>query len=82
MAVVATRLAGAFGSVVVGVLFGLLFPLVNFALGVFAPAIHGIRLHYVEFFGKFYSPGGQQYRPLGHWRPQEAESPLPAKGIP
>jgi V/A-type H+-transporting ATPase subunit I len=81
MAVVANRLAGAFGSVVVGVLFGLLFHLVNFALGVFAPAIHGIRLHYVEFFGKFYSPGGQQYRPLGHWRPGEAESPLPAKGI-
>jgi V/A-type H+-transporting ATPase subunit I len=82
MAVVANRLAGAFGSVVVGVLFGLLFHLVNFALGVFAPAIHGIRLHYVEFFGKFYSPGGQQYRPLGHWKPREAESPLPAKGIP
>ena len=82
MAVVANRLAGAFGSVVVGVLFGLLFHLVNFALGVFAPAIHGLRLHYVEFFGKFYSPGGQQYRPLGHWRPGEAESPLPAKGIP
>jgi V/A-type H+-transporting ATPase subunit I len=81
MAVVANRLAGAFGSVVVGVLFGLLFHLVNFALGIFAPAIHGIRLHYVEFFGKFYSPGGQQYRPLGHWRPGEAESPLPAKGI-
>ena len=81
MAVVANRLAGAFGSVVVGVLFGLLFHLVNFALGVFAPAIHGIRLHYVEFFGKFYSPGGQQYRPLGHWRSAEAESPLPAKGI-
>ena len=81
MAVVANRLAGAFGSVVVGVLFGLLFHLVNFALGVFAPAIHGVRLHYVEFFGKFYSPGGQQYRPLGHWRHREGESPIPAKGI-
>jgi len=81
MAVVANRLAGAFGSVVVGVLFGLLFHLVNFALGVFAPAIHGIRLHYVEFFGKFYSPGGQQYRPLGHWRHRESESSIPAKGI-
>lgn len=81
MAVVANRLAGSFGSVVVGMLFGLLFHLVNFALGVFAPAVHGLRLHYVEFFGKFYSPGGQQYRPLGHWRPGEAEQPLPAKGI-
>jgi V/A-type H+-transporting ATPase subunit I len=81
MAVVANRLAGSFGGVVVGVLFGLLFHLVNFVLGVFAPAIHGLRLHYVEFFGKFYSPGGQQYRPLGHWRPGETEQPLPAKGI-
>jgi V/A-type H+/Na+-transporting ATPase subunit I len=69
MAVVANELAGSLGSVVVGVVFGLLFHLVNFALGIFAPAIHGLRLHYVEFFGKFYSPGGQRYHPLGHWRP-------------
>jgi V/A-type H+-transporting ATPase subunit I len=73
MAIVANRLAGSFGSVVVGVVFGLLFHLVNFALGVFAPTIHGLRLHYVEFFGKFYSPGGQQYRPLRHWRPDLAD---------
>jgi len=80
MAVVANRMAGSFGGVVVGVLFALLFHLVNFALGIFAPAIHGLRLHYVEFFGKFYSPGGQQYQPLGHWRPGQTEQPLPAKG--
>lgn len=71
MAVVANQLVGAFGGAVIGVLFGLLFHLVNFALGVFAPTIHGLRLHYVEFFGKFYSPGGQRYTPFGHWRPEE-----------
>jgi V/A-type H+-transporting ATPase subunit I len=71
MAVVANRLAGTLGGVLVGVLFGLLFHLVNFALGIFAPVIHGLRLHYVEFFGKFYSPGGQEYRPFTHWRPEE-----------
>jgi V/A-type H+-transporting ATPase subunit I len=76
MAIVANRMAGSFGSVVVGVVFGLLFHLVNFALGIFAPAIHGLRLHYVEFFGKFYSPGGQQYRPLRHWRPDPADQSL------
>jgi V/A-type H+-transporting ATPase subunit I len=76
MAVVANKLSGSFGSVLVGVLFGLLFHLVNFALGVFAPTIHGLRLHYVEFFGKFYSPGGQQYRPFGHWRPGAADHPM------
>ena len=69
MAVVANELAGSIGSVLVGVLFALLFHLVNFALGIFAPTIHGLRLHYVEFFGKFHSPGGQAYRPFSHWRP-------------
>jgi V/A-type H+-transporting ATPase subunit I len=69
MAVVANRMVGAVGGVVVGVLFALLFHLVNFALGVFGPTIHSLRLHYVEFFGKFYSPGGVEYRPFGHWRP-------------
>src|SRR5690606_4456537 len=40
LAVVANRLAGAMGSVTIGVLFALLFHLVNFAIGVFGPAIH------------------------------------------
>ena len=74
MAIVANRMVGAFGGVVVGVLFALLFHLINFALGVFSPTIHVLRLHYVEFFGKFYSPGGSQYRPLRHWSAQESPS--------
>lgn len=69
LAVVANRMAGALGSVVVGVLFALLFHLVNFGLGLFTPTIHALRLHYVEFFGTFYSPGGVRYQPLGHWTP-------------
>ena len=68
LAVVANRLAGAVGSVVVGAIFALLFHLVNFALGLFSPTIHALRLHYVEFFGRFYSPGGMRYRPFTHWR--------------
>lgn len=68
MAVVANQMVGALGSAVVGVLFALLFHLVNFVIGVFSPTVHALRLHYVEFFGKFYSPGGTQYRPFGHWR--------------
>ena len=71
MAVVANRMAGAFGGVVVGTLFALLFHLINFVLGVFSPTIHLLRLHYVEFFGKFYSPGGSQYRPFRHWSARE-----------
>ncbi len=67
LAVVANRMVGAMGSVAVGVLFALLFHLVNFAIGLFSPTIHALRLHYVEFFGKFYSPGGVRYEPFRHW---------------
>jgi len=74
MAVVANRMVGAFGSVVVGILFALVFHLINFVLGVFSPTIHVLRLHYVEFFGKFYSPGGAQYRPFRHWSARESAS--------
>lgn len=71
MAVVANRMAGAVGGVVVGVIFALVFHLINFVLGVFSPTIHMLRLHYVEFFGKFFSPGGSQYQPFRHWSPRE-----------
>lgn len=72
LAIVANRMAGAVGSAVVGLLFALLFHLVNFAIGIFGPSVHALRLHYVEFFGKFYSPGGTPYRPFAHWRPTPA----------
>lgn len=75
LAVVANRMAGAVGSAAVGIVFALLFHLVNFAVGVFSPTIHALRLHYVEFFGKFYSPGGRRYEPLGHWRPTPERHP-------
>jgi V/A-type H+/Na+-transporting ATPase subunit I len=73
LAVVANRMVGAFGSAVVGLVFALLFHLVNFAIGLFSPAIHALRLHYVEFFGKFYSPGGRPFHPFG----RGAEPPVP-----
>jgi V/A-type H+-transporting ATPase subunit I len=74
LAIVANQLAGAVGSAVVGAVFALLFHLVNFGLGLFSPTIHALRLHYVEFFGTFYSPGGTAYRPLGHWTPTAART--------
>jgi V/A-type H+-transporting ATPase subunit I len=67
LAVVANRMAGMMGSAAVGLVFALLFHLVNFAIGLFSPTIHALRLHYVEFFGKFYSPGGVRYEPFGTW---------------
>jgi V/A-type H+-transporting ATPase subunit I len=72
MAVAANRMVGTMGSVLVGSIFALLFHLVNFALGIFSPAVHALRLHFVEFFGTFYSPGGTRYEPFGHWAPPAA----------
>ena len=72
LAVVANRMHGAVGSAAVGVVFALLFHFVNFAIGIFSPTIHALRLHYVEFFGKFYSPGGTRYQPFGHWTRETA----------
>jgi len=76
LAVVANRMVGALGSTVIGLLFALLFHLVNFAIGLFSPAIHALRLHYVEFFGQFYAPGGRRYEPFAHWRSEAGASPV------
>jgi V/A-type H+-transporting ATPase subunit I len=67
LAVVANRMVGMLGSAAVGVMFAVLFHMVNLAIGLFSPTIHALRLHYVEFFGKFYSPGGVRYEPFGAW---------------
>ena len=78
LASVANDMVGVFGSVLVGVMFALLFHLVNFAMGVFSPTIHALRLHYVEFFKQFYSPGGRPYEPFRHREPRRATT----RGIP
>jgi len=65
LAHVANRLAGAAGSAWAGIAVAVLLHAFNLVLGVFAPTIHALRLHYVEFFGKFIESGGTRYQPLG-----------------
>jgi V/A-type H+-transporting ATPase subunit I len=41
---------------------------INILLGIIAPGLHALRLHYVEFFTKFYQGGGKIYNPFGYKR--------------
>ena len=64
LAMVANKMAGIFGNVIVGVIVALLLHALNFALGILSPTIQSLRLHYVEFFRQFYQGGGEEYRPF------------------
>ncbi len=56
---------GAAGPLWIGIMVAALFHALNLALGAFSPTIQALRLHYVEFFGKFYDEGGEAFRPFG-----------------
>jgi V/A-type H+-transporting ATPase subunit I len=45
----------------------------NLALGVIGPLIQTLRLHYVEFFTKFYKGGGLKFNPLKYIRKHTKE---------
>ncbi|RLB66470.1 MAG: ATPase [Deltaproteobacteria bacterium] len=63
LAVVANRLGGMTGDIMVGILVAGILHAFNLLLGVFAPTVHSLRLHYVEFFGKFLDLGGRRFEP-------------------
>jgi V/A-type H+-transporting ATPase subunit I len=60
----ANQLAGLTGDLLLGTLAAVAMHSVALLLGLFAPAIHGLRLHFVEFFSKFVEPGGRRFEPL------------------
>ncbi len=65
LALVGNELAGLVGNLWLGVVIASLFHALNLALAAFSPTIHALRLHYVEFFTKFYEEGGAPFRPFG-----------------
>lgn len=54
--------------VIFGVLLLIVGHAVNTALGILDSGLQALRLHYVEFFTKFYSGGGIKYKPFGFER--------------
>ncbi|MFW5942954.1 MAG: V-type ATP synthase subunit I [Chloroflexota bacterium] len=64
LASVANDVAGSLGNIIVGLIVAILIHALNLALGAFSPTIHSLRLHYVEFFRKFYEGGGRPYQPF------------------
>lgn len=64
LALVANKLGGLTDNVILGILIAGIIHTINIFLGILSPTIQSIRLHYVEFFSKFYQPGGRRYEPF------------------
>lgn len=60
----------------IGIIVAAFFHALNLALAAFSPMIQSLRLHYVEFFTKFYSGGGRPFAPFGA---RLADSPEPVQ---
>lgn len=72
LAIVANELATV-GPLWLGVIVAAFFHTLNLALAGFSPMIQALRLHYVEFFSKFFIGGGRRFRPFGTPNPNPEE---------
>ena len=69
LAEVANLVGATLEPAAAGLALAVLLHAVNFTLGLISPTIAALRLHYVEFFEKFYDEGGAPYRPFALVRP-------------
>ena len=57
--------SGDYIALILGVVMFVLIQLFAIALGILSPTIHAVRLHFVEWMGKFYDGSGRAFKPLG-----------------
>ncbi len=58
------QIVASTGNFVLGAAIALVLHGLNFIIAAFSPTIHALRLNFLEFFGKFYETGKQQYSPF------------------
>ncbi len=64
LAEVANELGKVTGNIILGIVVGGVFHLLNIILGAFSPTIHAMRLHFVEFFSKFVEYSSNRFAPF------------------
>jgi len=64
LANVANKIGGLAENIFIGIIIGGAIHALNILLSMVSPVIQSMRLQYVEFFSKFYEPGGVKYAPF------------------